>query len=123
MTVLFHDVSPYSDENPSSNYNVLDLIIFGDGNESHSNYLNTYTQSGYYDVKHVVGNTMGCVDTLTYDSLIHVFEANVGLELGAVLACDPFEIQMHDMVILKIVLLNGYGRMVNFQYSKTQVLY
>ena len=78
-------------------YNVLDLIIFGDGNESHSNYLNTYTQSGYYDVKHVVGNTMGCVDTLTYDSLIHVFEANVGLELGAVLACDPFEIQMHDM--------------------------
>ena len=63
----------------------------------HSNYLNTYTQSGYYDVKHVVGNTMGCVDTLTYDSLIHVFEANVGLELGAVLACDPFEIQMHDM--------------------------
>ncbi len=99
LTVLFHDVSPYSDENPSSPYNVLDLIIFGDGNESHSNYINTYTESGYYDVKHVVGNTMGCVDTLTYDSLIHIFEANANFELGAVLNCNPFEIEMTDLSV------------------------
>ena len=96
LTVLFHDISPYSDENPNSPYNVADKIIFGDGNWSHYNYQNTYEYPGYYSVKHIVGNPLGCMDTLTYDSLIHVYDAQANVSVGNVLNCNPFTLELLD---------------------------
>ena len=96
LTVLFHDISPYSDENPNSPYNVADKIIFGDGNWSHNNYQNTYEYPGYYSVQHIVGNPLGCIDTLTYDSLIHVYDAQANVSVGNVLNCNPFTLELLD---------------------------
>ena len=96
LTVLFHDISPYSDENPNSPYNVADKIVFGDGNWSHNNYQNTYEYPGYYSVQHIVGNPLGCIDTLTYDSLIHVYDAQASVSVCNVLNCNPFTVEFLD---------------------------
>ena len=56
----------------------------------HYNYQNTYEYPGYYSVKHIVGNPLGCMDTLTYDSLIHVYDAQANVSIGNVLNCNPY---------------------------------
>ena len=96
LTVLFHDISPYSDENPNSPYNVADKILFGDGNWSHNNYQNTYDYPGYYSVQHIVGSPLGCIDTVTYDSLIHVFNTQANISVGNILNCNPFTLELFD---------------------------
>ena len=96
LTVLFHDISPYSDENPYSPYNVADKIVFGDGNWSHNDYQNTYEYPGYYSVQHIVGNPLGCMDTLVFDSLIHVYDAQANVSVGNILNCNPYTIEFID---------------------------
>lgn len=96
LTVLFHDASPYSDANLNSPFNVADKILFGDGNYSNNNYQNTYENPGYYNVQHIVGNPLGCLDTLTYDSLIHVYDAQANFSVGNIVGCNPFQLELID---------------------------
>lgn len=96
LTVLFHDDSPYSDENPNSPLVVWDMIQFGDGNWSNWNYQNTYEEAGYYTVKHMVSNPYGCKDTLVLDSLIHVYDVVADFN-PEIMSCHPFTINFQDL--------------------------
>ena len=113
LTVLFHDTSPYSDENLSSPYNVQDKIFFGDGSFSNNNYENTYLIPGYYNVTHIVGNTFGCLDTLIYDSLVHVYDLSVNIQTADVSSCKPFEVLLIDNSFSDDSIISWYWEIEN----------
>ncbi|MCH7534355.1 MAG: PKD domain-containing protein, partial [Bacteroidetes bacterium] len=76
---------------------------FGDGSTSSSfNPTHVFAQDGHYDITLATQNSFGCVDTITYATMINVFNAELNVGTGDTSnGCMPLQVDFSNNTVGK----------------------